>query len=468
MDILLVASEFAPWVCHSEVAEAVASFSKTLKQVGHSVTVFVPYSTAYETGGLLLARRLTLLKINDLDELTVYDTQLPSGVQLVLVGLGANTNGHSTVKAASQFAQAVAALVKERGDLSVQTDIIHVHGWFGGLSALALEKLNGPRPPVVFTIYDINQQEYVSASSNAQIELGPFAGMPQLTLDGKSNILAAALRTANSVTTVSDTYARLLGDAVHSGILASVVHELSSPVVGIMGGIDYARLNPAIDPLLIARFDAEDPSQKGTCKTALQRELGLELDLHCPLLFVPGPLTEVNAGLAVSNSLPALLGQPICLVVAAQSTDDDDIAEAVRQLANQWPKRIALLPINGDRPLHRALSAADFVLFTSQRTALESGHLFAQRYGAVPVASSHGVFGDSLVDCDAKLETGTGFMFNEPTVEELTGAVARAVTVWGQPGFDRLRRRVMRQDLGWERPTRRMLQVYRQVLGIRL
>lgn len=468
MDILLVASELAPWVCHSEVAEAVASFSKTLKQVGHSVTVIVPHCTAYETGGLLLARRLTLLKIKDHGDLTVYDTQLTSGVQLVLVGLGADIDGQPTVRDASLFAQAVAALVKERADLSLQTDIIHVHGWFGGLSALALEKLNGPRPPVVFTVYEVNQQECVATSVDAESDLGPFAGMPQLILDGESNILAAALRTASSVTTVSDTYARVLGDLAQSGILANVVQQLNAPVVGIMGGIDYARLNPAIDPLLIARFDAEDASQKGTCKTALQRELGLELDLHCPLLFVPGPLTEKNAGRAVSNSLTAMLGQPICLVIAQQPADDDDIADAVRQLANQWPKRIALLPINGDRPMHRAMSAADFVLLTNQRTALESGHLFAQRYGSVPVASTKGVFGDSLVDCDAKLETGTGFLFDEATVEELTGAVARAITAWGQPGFDRLRRRVMRQDLGWERPTRRMVQVYRQVLGIRV
>ena len=117
---------------------------------------------------------------------------------------------------------------------------------------------------------------------------------------------------------------------------------------------------------------------------------------------------------------------------------------------------------------HRALSAADFVVLAAQRLPLENNHLLAQRYGALPVAISSGVFADNLIDCDSKLETGNAFLFSDETVEGLLGAVARAVTAFNGPEFDRLRRRGMKQDMGWERPTRRMVQVYRQALGIRL
>jgi starch synthase len=267
---------------------------------------------------------------------------------------------------------------------------------------------------------------------------------------------------------VSDSYAHLFGDAAISGDMAHIVQELKIPVLGIPGGIDYAKLNPAIDPLLVARYDAEDVSQKGTCKTAMQRELGLELDLNCPLLFAPGPLTDSVGGRLIVSSLLRLLDKPLSLIVGAQSSDDAAATDATQRLAEQWPKRLALIPMSNTQALHRAFSAADFVLLTAQRSALESHHKFAQRYGALPIAIAMGVFTDSLVDCDAKLETGNAFLFSTPSIEDLAGAVARAITAWGHSEFDHLRSRTMRRDLGWERPTRRMVQVYRQVLGIRL
>ncbi len=465
MDVLLVSSEFAPWVQNSGVAEVVASFSKTLKQVGHSVTVVVPYSIAYEAAGLLLARRLTPLRIEGHGSLTVFDTQLTSGVSLTLVSLGLETNGQNSILAAVLFGRAVAALVKERSELGSRADIVHVHDWFGGLAGLALELLGGSRPPVVLTVYDINQPGMFSLPSESRSLLGPFGDMQQLTVGSELNILAAAMRTASRVTTVSDSYAGLLGNIASSGNVAHVAHELKFPVLGIPGGIDYARFNPAIDPLLVARYDAEDFSQKGTCKTALQRELGLELDLNCPMLLIPGPLTGDTGGQLIFNSLLRLIDQPLSLVVMVQSSDQVSIASAAERLAEQWPKRLALLSMDTSQALHRAISAADFVLLAAQPSPLETRHMLAQRYGALPVAIANGVLADTLVDCDAKLETGYGFLFATPSVEDLTGAVARAVTAWGHAEFGQLRRRTMQRDLSWERPARRMVQVYRQALG---
>ena len=44
---------------------------------------------------------------------------------------------------------------------------------------------------------------------------------------------------------------------------------------------------------------------------------------------------------------------------------------------------------------------------------------YAQRYGAPPVAHATGGLVDTIVDCDSKLETGTGFLFEAPTADLL-------------------------------------------------
>ena len=72
---------------------------------------------------------------------------------------------------------------------------------------------------------------------------------------------------------------------------------------------------------------------------------------------------------------------------------------------------------------------------------------------------------DTVVDADSALETGTGFLFDRLEKGALVGAVERALA--GMATLDawaRLRRRVMRLDLGWDRPARRYVQLYRRAL----
>ncbi|HEY3665842.1 MAG TPA: glycogen synthase GlgA, partial [Polyangiaceae bacterium] len=72
---------------------------------------------------------------------------------------------------------------------------------------------------------------------------------------------------------------------------------------------------------------------------------------------------------------------------------------------------------------------------------------------------------DAIVDADAELETGTGFLFDSLDAESLLGALSRAFSAYGNPAFARLRRRVMRLDLAWDRAARRYAQVYRKLVS---
>jgi|GEM_PF-2908159 len=464
MDILLVASEFAPWVQHTGVAEVVASFSKTLKQTGHVVSVFTPYRTAYAQSGLLLARRLSKLRLADSRELTVYDTQLTSGVQLVLVELGVDDPAGFGLRDAVVFAQAAAALIDDRGNMGVHTDVVHVHDWLGSLVALAIEQLDGPRPPTVVTLHD-GIQVPGPADPSELAALGPFAAAWQGLAD--PNLTALALRTAKGVIASSHEHARRLATPGQAGALVQEGQSLSQPVLGIPPGVDYSRANPAIDPQLPTRFDAEDSEQKAACKGAFQRQVGLDADIDHPLLFISGPLQGVHGELVV-QLLPALLDYPVSLVVALHPSDNPAISEQVRSFAERWSARCATLPVAGAQISTPALGAADFVLLGPASSPLDVNHLFALRYGAIPIAGLVGSHADALLDCDAKLQTGNCFGFEAWTLEQVLGAVARGLSAWEQPAFGRLRRRSMRQDLGWERPTRRAIQLYRQVLGIKV
>jgi starch synthase len=222
-------------------------------------------------------------------------------------------------------------------------------------------------------------------------------------------------------------------------------------------GLDYAIFNPATDTALPARFDAQDASNKGRCKSAVLTELGLELELDRPLVFaLAGSPREAELLLA---ALPALLKNDVA--VMALVTDAAAVAELDRLVAD-YPSDLARLKDGSDAGRRRALSAADFALCLDSRSRTPATLQAAQRYGAVPIAFAQGASVDALVDCDAELETGTGFLFDHQESTSLLGAAARALASYGSPGHSRLRRRVMRLDVSWERVARRYAQLYRR------
>jgi starch synthase len=206
-----------------------------------------------------------------------------------------------------------------------------------------------------------------------------------------------------------------------------------------------------------ARFDAQDPSNKGRCKSTLLNELGLELELDRPLVFATA--SSARESQLLVSSLPALLKNDIAVI--ASVADPAAMAELER-LSGEYPSDLARLKDHSEPGRRRALAAADFSLCLDEAARTSAALQAAQRYGAVPVALARGAVIDALVDCDAELETGTGFLFDSLDSQSLLGAASRALAAYGSPGHARLRRRVMRLDVSWERVARRYAQLYRK------
>ena len=112
--------------------------------------------------------------------------------------------------------------------------------------------------------------------------------------------------------------------------------------------------------------------------------------------------------------------------------------------------------------VHRIFAGADCVLVPSRYEPCGLVQMYAQRYGALPVANATGGLVDTIVDCDAKLETGSGFLFGEPRP---TRSSARSARDCGAhpAALALLVRRVMRLDRGWDRPARRYDQLFRSL-----
>ena len=470
----MVTTELSPYCRVSRAGDAVAALSKALCQLDHRVTVAAPRHPGFEASGLLAARRLTPLDVGGSAQVTVLDGQLPTGATLVLFDLpalfdkGARTGGHGPARGALDaeaesalglFNRAAAALAAQRESRGSPFEVAHLHDWASAGAAPLFAAAKAP-VPTVLTVHDALARGLTSPDALAAF--GATGTPSDECREGSSvSLLALGASAADAVTSVSSTVAADLADAARFGSLSRVLAQGGTPVTGIASGLDYAVYNPATDSALRSRYDAEDVANKGSAKAELLRTRGLDLDPDRPLVVAIVDDTE-SGGALVERSIDALLKNDVALFVLVQN--DAELAERIGRRRLDFPDRLAVASSDNDPVVRRSAAAADLVLLPAPYEATGFFARVAQRYGALPIVHGTGAHLDTVVDSDAALETGTGFVFDDSSVEGLLGATARGLSAYASPRWSALRRRVMRLDLAWDRPARRYVQVYRQAV----
>jgi len=260
---------------------------------------------------------------------------------------------------------------------------------------------------------------------------------------------------------VSDTYARDIQTEAHGARLDGVLRARSASVVGILNGVDYGVWNPATDAALPTRYDAHDLAGKSRCRGALQRELGLPLEAGVPVVANIGRIVEQKGTDALVPAIQKLLRATDAQFVVA-GDGEPAVMEKLALTSEKSHGRMVFLPAASEMLVHRIFAAADMVVVPSRYEPCGLVQMYAQRYGAVPVAHATGGL---IVDCDANLETGTGFLFEAVTSASIIASVERAIVARGAHphAWQALVRRIMRLDRGWERPARRYEQLYRSL-----
>jgi starch synthase len=482
MEITFVTTELSPFVKVGGLADVSSALPKALRTLGHSVTIVMPRFAALEKHGLLLARRLTPLRFALGDrafEVTVLDGRLASQVDLVVVDAPGlfdragvyGERGEDYPDNALRFAvlsRAAAELVRQRVAGGRAVDIVHCNDWATALVPTYVRALAKDVPALaavrtVLTIHNVAHQGVFPKDILPSLGIGWEA----FTVDGVEfyggiNLLKQGVLTADALTTVSPTYAREIQSPKYGGGLDGVLRGHGEALIGIINGVDYAVWNPATDPALVARYDAEDCTNKTRCKGALQKEIGLPLDGNAPVVAFVGRIVEQKGTDLIIAAMPKLLrGTEAQVVVAGEG--EGSLVSAVEAAVAKSHGRGAFVGVASEGLVHRIFAGADLVVVPSRYEPCGLVQMYGQRYGALPVAHATGGLVDTIVDCDAKLETGTGFLFEEATADALLSATERAIGARTLPQWPALVRRSMRLDRGWERPARRYEHLYRSL-----
>ena len=460
----MVAAEVAPYAKVGGLADVTGALPKALRQLGHEVRVMMPCHPGVDRDRWQLRGRLPPFTIAVGDE-TVEVSLLEGdmdGVPVGFVDMPAVLAGRSAVYEGDDrrcFLLFCAAAFACAERLQWRPDVIHAHDWHTAIvPALLKSGKAGPffaRTASVFTIHNL---AYQGAGHRDGLG-GTAALLPDDVRDEWVNLLALGLWSADVLTTVSPTYAREIMTPESGMGLDRVLSQRRDRLFGVLNGIDVELFDPATDSTIGACYDADEPAGKARCKEALQREAEFVPDPEIPVLGMVGRLADQKGfDLFATAAGPLLRETPLQLVVLG--TGEPRYHAMLGQLQQQYPRRLRAW-LTFDVALAQAIYAgADMFLMPSRFEPCGLGQLIAMRYGTVPIVRGTGGLVDTVQEGPPG-EPRTGFVFWPYDVDELLGAVRRALAAYGRPDeWRRLMHNDMSVDSSWQRSAGRYAELY--------
>ncbi len=454
--VLFVIAEMTPLVKVGGLADVGGALPRALRELGLDVRVALPLYGSID--------RARVVKRDDLVGGAALWTMDVNSVPVCLIehepsfGREAVYGYDDDVERFLAFSD---ALLEASEKMDWEPDVIHLNDWHPGAIATRLAA-NTEHPwsrcALVSTVHNV---AFTGEFDDA------FARRHRFDAEGEPavrNMLAPAVLHADAITTTSPTYARELLASDAAGGLAVLLAARNEPVHGILNGLDVEAFNPSTDKYLAATFDADNIEKRFENKTALQAKLGLPEDADVPLIGMVSRLFWQKGIDLAADAVEALL-QTRSLQFVALGQGDDENERALVDLAERHPDRVAA-KLDFNEPLGQLIyGGSDIFLMPSRYEPGGIGQLIAMRYGAVPVVRRTGGLADSVSQCDAFRDSGTGFLFDDPTPESVAAALEQAIALYeDRDALRALQRRGMSQDFSWSTTAQQYQDVYERAI----
>jgi starch synthase len=316
--------------------------------------------------------------------------------------------------------------------------------------------------PTVFTIHN-GQYQGAFGWSNGHL-LPPYEANARGLLDwnGIVNPMAAAVKTAWAVSTVSESYLYELHE--NSLGLESLFRTEWHKQYGIINGIDAQVWDPTTDAALQFRLEGTDiESFKQKNKAALCEWFGLPTD--APIISFIGRLVGEKGGDLLPDAFRNYIhagGRASFLVLG---TGEAWTQNQFRALAHQYPGRVNAVIDYNEALAHQIYAGSDFLIMPSRVEPCGLNQMYAMRYGTIPVVRSVGGLKDTVPDIGDPSGQGRGIRFDQFSLGDIGYAIHRAASMWhNDPATVRhLRARIMALDFSWENTVDKYFNVYRRV-----
>ncbi|MBU4319962.1 MAG: glycogen synthase GlgA [Thermodesulfovibrionales bacterium] len=357
--------------------------------------------------------------------------------------------------------------------LGFKPDIIHCNDWQTGLIPLYLKTIYSSdkffdRTASIITIHNLGYQGLFPQSDMPLTGFDKNLFTPEgIEFYGKINFLKAGLISADSITTVSNNYAKEILSREYGSGLDGVLRKRVSALTGIVNGIDSREWNPESDAFIKRNYSLKGIDGKKECKLQLLKECSIRSDAEMPLIGMVGRLSGQKGLDLILESLDEILSAGANLIILGRG--DEMFHRRLSSAAEKYKGRMYVKIGFEDSLAHKIYAGTDIFLMPSRYEPCGIGQLIAMRYGTIPVARRTGGLADTVLDHRPLEGEGTGFLFSDYTADALQGCLKRALCVYvNKARWKKLIRSAMKMNFSWPDSAKRYIELYDKVTRMKM
>ncbi|MBI1976539.1 MAG: glycogen synthase GlgA [Candidatus Omnitrophica bacterium] len=353
--------------------------------------------------------------------------------------------------------------------IGFQADVLHCHDWQTALVPVYLKTAYRRDPffeksRTVFTIHNMAYQGIFPKEEFSKTGIGAeWFSVNGLEFFGKINLLKGGIQFADTVTTVSPTYAKEIQTKEYGCGLDGVLRTREKHLVGILNGIDADQWNPQTDSEIACNYSVVDLEKKVKNKLALQKSAGLPIGEKIPLVGFVARLAQQKGLELMAGILPRFCAEKGEFILLG--TGEDRYHRLFEEFQKECPKRCSI-HLKFDASLARQIYAgADFFVIPSVYEPCGLGQMIAMRYGTIPIVRKTGGLADTVRDCD-QTPDGNGFVFEEHSSKALYHAIERGIKAFQEKEkWGKLVERAMKCNFSWKASAKEYVRLYERLVG---
>ncbi len=491
MKILLASSEVVPFAKTGGLADVAGALPRELEKLGHEVTVFMPAYQAALKAGLEVEKTATTLEIpigSELENGRLLKSTLPdSNVDLYLVDHTEyfqrdalyGEQGSDYADNCERFTFFCRSVLESVRLLDLQPDLIHCNDWQTGLipALLKCEYSENPLYQDIASLITIHNLAYQGLFDYEKLAVSgldaKYFNWQEMEFHGRLNLLKTGIAFADSINTVSPTYAVEIQGAEQGCGLEGILQDRVDRLSGILNGIDTADWNPATDKLIPTNFDANFDVASGSpgkakCKHELQVQNKLAVDPNVPLIGIVGRLAEQKGWSLILPILRQWL-KSVDAQWVILGTGDPDYHHVLTTLHRLHPNKLGLTLGFSNELAHQIEAGADMFVMPSRYEPCGLNQMYSMAYGTVPVVRRTGGLADTVINAtqeNLENNTATGFSFEEFTSAGLEAALSKSLRMYNEDrkGWNQLVINGMTKDWSWTTSARKYEELYKKTV----